>query len=421
MATFTDQMDTDIEDITDVNRSNHFLKSTSQTPSTTSTKQTSDSLSEDILTSIKEIDTLLAKSGNIKTNIKNGIKIEIEKIKGYAKTVNVMTSKTSNKQRDMTSDVLNAIKNIKDTQTSMMREIKEMKTSQTKQTSKVESWAKIASNSLNITQSQVNANNVKQTFSSIVKATDVNANHDKVCEIFKRHVNPRKLKCGINKMTKLSNNTLRLEFDSEKERDVIIAAVNKTKDLTSEVSRKKRPLLIIKGVHKNVKEGELIEAIVQQNENVANVIKGDKVDDHIKVRFKRRNRNIRLDNYVIEVSPGVRHSLIDLGRVNVEYQRVHVSEFSSFVQCYKCFGFGHTTKHCSLDENQNFCGHCAGDHKTSDCTSTSDKSKIKCVNCSKSNVKFGNQEPTSHVSTSKSCPHVIKMQQRAIDMTDYGC
>ena len=156
----------------------------------------------------------------------------------------------------MTSDVLDAIKNIKDTQKSMIKEIKEMKTTQSKQTSKVDTWAKVAANTTNdLTQRHINTNTAKQTFSSLVKAIDVNANHDKVCELFKRHVNPRKLKCGINKMTKLSKNTIRLEFDTEKERDVIINAVNKTKDLKSEVSKKKRHLLIIKGVHKDVKEG----------------------------------------------------------------------------------------------------------------------------------------------------------------------
>ena len=142
----------------------------------------------------------------------------------------------------------------------------------------------------------------KQTYSSIVQAKDASVPYDKVTDIFKRKVNPRKLKCGINRMTKLSNNTIRLEFDTEKERDIITDAVNKTDALKSEISKKKRPLIIVKGVQKEVPEKELLDAIVAQNETVANAINGDNIDAHIKIAFKRRNRNKHLDNFVIEVS-----------------------------------------------------------------------------------------------------------------------
>lgn len=273
-----------------------------------------------------------------------------------------------------------------------------------------------------------NGNNVKQSqrrvaaqtskFSCVYKAKDAALPHSDVQTLFRKKVDLRPLHAGISKSINLSNKTIRLEFDTLKERDDVMQAINQTDVLTSEVSKKKNPLVIFKGVSSDVDEADLLQTIVDQNPNVNVALKDKPVTEAMKIRFQPRNRKENLRSYVVEVTPDVRTSLLDLGRVNVGQLKVHVEDRSSFLQCYKCFGFGHTTKHCKSDHD--VCGHCSEHHKVSECTVKSETSTLKCINCKKSNVRDNVDNPTSHGATSKLCPHVKKMCKRASEMTDYG-
>lgn len=263
------------------------------------------------------------------------------------------------------------------------------------------------------------------TFSCIFKSKDAEDTHEAAQKLFSKKVNLRQMKMGVSKVTKLSHNTVRLEFDSSSERDAVIEAINKADVMTAEVSKKRNPLVIMKGVPNVIDEADLLGTIADQNPAVATALAGHAVDDDMKIRFKRKNFNFRdqierehLTNYVIEVTPAVRTALLGLGRVNISYSRVFVGDHNSFLQCYKCYGFGHTTKRCESDHD--VCGHCAEHHRTSECTTSEDLKTIKCINCKKSNVKNAVDGTTSHRATSRQCPHVSKMFKRASEMTDYG-
>lgn len=254
----------------------------------------------------------------------------------------------------------------------------------------------------------------RQVFSCVFKANDTKLTCNEAQELFKKNVGIRQLRVGVRKVSNLSNNTVKLDFDSDKERDTVMNAINATDALKAETSKKKNPLLILKGVQKDVPEAELIQAIIDQNPDVQDVINAGV----LKIRFKRNNRQDHLQNFVLEASPGVRQALLQIGRISIDYAKVHVSDFSSFLQCYKCFGFGHTTKHCKSTEDA--CGHCSDAHKTSDCAKKKDIAATKCINCSKSNTANKTALPTSHSASSNKCPHVIKMSKRAKEMIDYG-
>ena len=65
----------------------------------------------------------------IKTEIKSGILEELIKMKGYAKDVYTLTS---TQLMDSSSDIMDAIKSIKEDNAYLLREIKEVKASQSK-------------------------------------------------------------------------------------------------------------------------------------------------------------------------------------------------------------------------------------------------------------------------------------------------
>jgi hypothetical protein len=380
-------------------------------------------LSDKIWTSAEGISSLLDNSRNLKNEIKIGIEGFLNELKDVSRRL-LRVEPTSIHADSNVSQLLAQIIQV---QEGISKDVQSMKT---------KSWASVTANNVSPglqskpqhTQRPTSESSPRRTFSAVVKAVDTTLSTNKVSELFKRTIDPKKLKCGINRCSNLSNNTIRLEFDTESERDRVTDEVNKTGVMTSMKSKEKRPLFILKGVPNDVnkedlldvrasKENDFIDSLVHQNQQLANIIDKSPNEKHITILFRRKNRNDNLVNIVLEVSPDVYRSLKDVNRLYVGHNRIHLSEFSSFLQCYKCFGFGHTSKHCSQTEDT--CGHCAGKHRTTECDHKVESS-TRCVNCHKSNVKFQRQESTSHVATSRNCPHVEKMRQRVKEMTNYG-
>lgn len=254
------------------------------------------------------------------------------------------------------------------------------------------------------------------SFSLVVWAVDRAIPTKDVKDLIEKKVNFRELKFGV-KMTSLSNNAVKLKLDTIQQRDTVINKINDSQVLTAEISKKKNPMMILKGVPKDFEQVDLIGCITEQNEAVNQATNG--IVDSVKFRFKRDNRKDTLVNYVIEVSPDVRKAMLAEGRISIGSSKVHVEDFSTFLQCFRCFGFGHTTQHCKTQQHDT-CGHCSGQHRFSDCTKKADKSAMKCINCLNANAKNGTETSTSHVPQSKSCPHVKKMMKRASEMTEYG-
>ena len=71
---------------------------------------------------------------------------------------------------------------------------------------------------------------------------------------------------------------------------------------------------------------------------------------------------------------------------------------NSVPQCFNCQEHGHISKFCQSGPQ---CGKCAGDHKTSDCSSTIKK----CLNCNKSSL------PDNHRTFDNKCPTMIQINQ----------
>ena len=224
------------------------------------------------------------------------------------------------------------------------------------------------------------------------------------------------------KVQRVSNNKIRVEFDSDSQRDETLRKLASVKKLKAEPARRLRPLVVIKGVSKGVTKEEIASLILRQNPGVRDAA-GDAGDAALRVRFARSNRSDALYNIVMEVSSGVRVALLEQQRVNIDHQRVRVAEYSAFVQCFRCLQFGHTKAKC--EASTGVCSHCASPSHTFDaCPDAGDAGKRSCYNCASDagrHGRHGRHTKTDHSATSaKDCPRIQSLIKRLQERTDYG-
>ena len=83
-------------------------------------------------------------------------------------------------------------------------------------------------------------------------------------------------------------------------------------------------------------------------------------------------------------------------------------------KCRHCQKFGHTKDRCPAKNNSPTCSFCADPQASLDC---SDKSVLKCVNCS----SLGSPADRCHHSASSlDCPVMISERNRVMENTDFG-
>jgi hypothetical protein len=234
--------------------------------------------------------------------------------------------------------------------------------------------------------------------------------------IFKQKVSFRDAAFAPAKVHPVSNNKVRIVFDKAEDQETAMRKLQAVASLRAEAGRQRRPLLILKGISKDIPKEQILDIVKEQNQEVALALKSN---DDLKQKFVRKNRRDDLINLVIEVSPEVRVAMLKKERLNIEYQRVHVAEFSAFPQCYKCLEFGHTQAKCEKAER---CSYCAlSGHSYKDCALKDDKAMMRCHNCHSDNIKNNRGLKTDHTATSvKVCPRIRAMIQRISESTNYG-
>ena len=252
----------------------------------------------------------------------------------------------------------------------------------------------------------------------ILESADANVKTSKdVLDVWKQKISFKDSDFAPAKVQPVSNNKVRVEFDNVQQRDATLRKLTSVKKLKAEQARKLRPLVILKGIVKDVKPDEVISLIKSQNPSICSAVQSD---DDLKKRFVRNNKKDSLFNIVLEVSPSIRLQMLTQGRLNVDHQRVRVEDFSAFIQCFKCLQFGHTQAKC--ESTTPSCSHCASkEHSFKDCPDKKDDKKLKCANCHAEGVKHQRTVNDVHSATSvKKCPIVKSMIQRINARTDYG-
>lgn len=234
---------------------------------------------------------------------------------------------------------------------------------------------------------------------------------EQVLKIFKDNISFRNKDFVPAKVQTLGHETVRIEFDTQQQADAICNEFGHKTGVRMEAAKHLRPLIVLKGISKDVQKEDVTGLLLRQNSCLRDVEASD-----VKLLFVRRNHKDSLFNAVLEVSGDVRLRVLSNGRVNIDSQRVHVSDFSPLRQCFKCLQFGHTTSKCDSDVSR--CSHCASDgHTFSSCPSKEDASRLKCFNCSKNGCTSGVQHSAT---SSKYCPKIKAMEKKIASRINYG-
>ena len=254
----------------------------------------------------------------------------------------------------------------------------------------------------------------------VIESTDEsNKSHKRVLDAWKKDVTFTDTDFAPVRTQTVSNGKVRVEFDSVQQRDSALDKLASVTTLKSEASRRRRPLVIAKGMSKDVvrTDEDAVKHVLKQNPAIASDVKSP---EDLKVKFKRTNRNDQLINVVFEVSPIVRVRMLEAGRLNFGHQRVRVQDFSPFLQCFRCLQFGHVQSNCASDVH--CCSHCAAtSHNVRKCPDVKDTAKLKCFNCVQHNEKSGRSLDIKHSATSvQACPRIRTMVERLNGRTDYS-
>ncbi|CAG5036674.1 unnamed protein product [Parnassius apollo] len=253
----------------------------------------------------------------------------------------------------------------------------------------------------------------------ITPAKDVKTRQEAV-ELFRKSISYRNSTYAPTRVQPVSNNKLRVEFENVSQRDDTLTRLENSKDVKAEPVRMLKPMVILKGISKDVPSEDLVKLISKQNPEISHLIEGEGRDgEGLRLRFKRGNRNSNLYNAVFLAEAKVYRKILDLGRVCVDHQRITVDSFSPFLQCHKCLQFGHMRSKCTATES--LCSHCAGsDHQVDKCPVKNEPGSVKCYNCTSHNARFKSNQDCKHTANSDKCPRLRAMKDKINQRVDYG-
>ncbi|KAL0803222.1 hypothetical protein ABMA28_017314 [Loxostege sticticalis] len=216
----------------------------------------------------------------------------------------------------------------------------------------------------------------------------------------------------------VSNNKIRVEFDSNEQREKTLKKINDKPDcpVHAELSKSLRPMIILKGVPADIPAEDLANILKGQNECIQDSIT---TDEDLLFKFKRRNRNKALYNAVLLASPKVWQAITAAVKLNLDHQRVHAENYVPLLQCFRCLQFGHTKARCTQENS--ICSHCATPgHDFQSCPSKKSPEEAQCHNCSQHSKATNTKGNVNHSATSNKCPRVQLMSEKIRSRTDYG-
>jgi hypothetical protein len=373
--------------------------------SATSSPQSPDEMIEHIIKLCKTITKSVDRNRSVTKEDKDSIKSSANSID---ETIKLLKSTLSNHDSTTTASDTSSVRDIIREELLKFREDLAFPRQQQQQ----QSFASITAS----TTSTKKVKAPKSRPAIIIESSHANIKSSQdVIEVFRKKVSFKDSNFAPAKVQPVSNNKVRIEFDNVQQQKETLRKIATVQKIKAEEAKKVRPLIILKGITNDVKSEEVPELIKVQNPSVA-----CNSEEDLKVRFLRRNKKDTLYNVVLEVSPEVRVQILGLGKVNVDHQRIHVEDFSSFMQCFKCLQFGHTKTKCT-SENK-VCSHCAStEHTFKECPDKEDPLKLKCCNCHSDNIAHKKYVDALHSATSvKNCPQIKSMIKRINARTDYG-
>lgn len=236
----------------------------------------------------------------------------------------------------------------------------------------------------------------------IIKPKNEDDNEDEITvKDIQNNLKPAEIGVGIASVKNTKNGSIIIKVRNEQEAEILQQNIadKMGETVTTVIPVKRRPCVKIVGFEKDYEEGELLQVLQAQNNNIFTN------DSHVNVRVTRR----MLKSYfsIIECDPKTFQRIMSLseGRVYIGFRSCRIYEHVNITRCYNCFQYGHMSKECG---NKKTCGKCSSTtHETKDC-----HQENKCTNCFLSNKNHNKNLDINHSSFDLKCPTYKQMIQK---------
>lgn len=244
----------------------------------------------------------------------------------------------------------------------------------------------------------------------IAKATDPAMTSDTIKKLIRSKINPEEIKVGINKIRSISNGALLIECRNTTESSLLESELlSKVKEVSITKPRRLNPTIQIKNVPSDIPDENISNILLNQNELDS--------DDSTVCTVKFTTRKFSDSRHVvIEVSPSLRIALLRLGKVKLRWNMCHIEDYVAVTRCFKCLGFGHTSKFCTKLQA---CSRCAGNHHRNDCDNPDTQ---QCKNCVVANsfINDPNRKiDTQHNVFNDVCSRFQRIKSIVVSKTNY--
>ena len=143
------------------------------------------------------------------------------------------------------------------------------------------------------------------------------------------------------------------------------------------------PKLRMTNVDSCLPQDRVLQCLISQNSLEEQL--GIKIEGKIRIRGRVGPRGTPTTSWILEAHSLVWKALRDRGRAYIESRKCRVREFFTVPRCFKCHGYGHISRHCTVGR---LCGQC-GDSGHSRCECTARTSV--CVPCTRRGIKCSNE------------------------------
>lgn len=204
-------------------------------------------------------------------------------------------------------------------------------------------------------------------------------------------IDPTEIKVGIKNMISKENGTILIKCDTESQVEKLMEAAKQKYDDKYEIklTKMRNPKIKIPNFDQDMAIDEIQKCI-----NTQNGVGGD-----LKVTYVKTKKNGSKIIYCDTCSLSFK-TIMNLGKLNIGWQRYSVYEDLGVLRCYKCQGFHHKMNDC---KNDIVCPLCSGSHEKKDC----ETSQKCCANCKFANDKFKKSYSTDHSPIDPKCPSLV--------------
>lgn len=275
-------------------------------------------------------------------------------------------------------------------------------------------------------------NQPRQDFPLVIAPRDTSKTNYKVNkEDLKKAVDPSKLEIGVEKIHRGAKGEVVVHCSTAQEVTILQTCLD-TGVWNAVVPRRKFPKMVIRRVPTNeVKTAEdLINLVFDSNQkirvyastiatSVEQLTTREEQIAELKKEFKPitaiGKKEASIKTWIVEVTPLLRKFLLELGSLNLKWERGVVSDYVSITQCFTCNGIGHISQHCTqktAHPEKSACSGCGSwDHLFRDCKAA----QPECSNC-----KRHGKTDTSHNARDHKCPLIVIHMKNQKSKTDYG-